>query len=70
MNGIATRFAKFGAGLLALVTLGWILTGYAKPGEEEMPYHEGVPTDWSTNHVIYTRPATAEQAREFAREPR
>jgi hypothetical protein len=70
MNGIATRFVKFGAGLLALVMLGWILTGYAKPGVEEMPYHEGVPTDWSTNHVIYTRPASGEQARELAKEPR
>lgn len=70
MNGIAGRFAKFGTGLLSLVILGWILTGYAKPSEEEVPYHEGVPTDWSTNHIIYTRPATAEQAREFAREPR
>ena len=70
MKGTATRFIRLGAGLLGLVTLGWILTGYAKPGEEEMPYHEGVPTDWSHNHVIFSTPATAEEARELGKEPR
>lgn len=70
MNGTATRFIKFGAGILGLVTLGWILTGYAKPGEEEMPYHEGVPTDWSHTHVIFSKPATDEEARELGKEPR
>ena len=70
MNGTAARFVRFSAGLLGLVTLGWILTGQAKPGEQEMPYHEGIPTDWSHSHVIFSRPASDEQAREFAEEPR
>lgn len=70
MNRTATRFVSFGAGLLALVTLGWILTGYAKPAEQEMPYHEGVPTDWSHNQVIFSRPATDDDARELGKEPR
>ena len=70
MNRTATRFVSFGAGLLALVTLGWILTGYAKPAEQEMPYHEGVPTDWSHSQVIFSRPATDDDARELGKEPR
>jgi hypothetical protein len=70
MNGTATRFTRFGAGLLGLVTLGWILTGQAKPGEQEMPYNEGVPTDWSHNHVIFSAPATEEQTRELSQDPR
>ena len=70
MNRTATRFVKFGAGLLALVTLGWILTGQAKPGEQEMPYHKGVPTDWSNSHVIFSTPASADEARELGKEPR
>jgi hypothetical protein len=70
MNGTATRFTRFGAGLLGLVTLGWILTGQAKPGEQEMPYHQGVPTDWSHNQVIFSAPATEEQARELSQDPR
>jgi len=70
MNRTATRFVRFGAGLLALVTLGWILTGQAKPGEQDMPYHEGVPTDWSHSHVIFSRPASNDEARELGKDPR
>lgn len=70
MNRTATRFVRFGAGLLALVILGWILTGYAKPGEQEMPYHEGVPTDWSHSHVIFSKPASDDEARELGKDPR
>jgi len=70
MNRTATRFVSFGAGVLALVILGWILTGNAKPGEEDMPYHTGVPTDWSHSHLIFSRPRSADQARELGRDPR
>lgn len=70
MNGTAARFVRFGAGLLGLVTLGWILTGQAKPGEQEMPYHEGIPTDWSHSHVIFSKPHTDQEAIELGKEPR
>lgn len=70
MNRTAARFAKFGAGLLGLVMLGWILTGQAKPGEQELPYHEGVPTDWSNSHVMFSKPASDEQARQLGEDPR
>jgi hypothetical protein len=70
MNHTAARFVRFSAGLLGLVILGWILTGQAKPGDQEMPYHEGVPTDWSHSHVIFAAPATVEQARELGNDPR
>jgi len=73
MNRTAARFVRLGAGVSALVILGWILTGNAKPGEsdeEEMPYHTGVPTDWSHSHVIFSRPRSDDQARELGKEPR
>ena len=70
MNGTATRFVRFGAGLLGLVTLGWILTGEAKPGQQELPYQEGIPTDWSHSHVIFSRPASDREAIELGKEPR
>lgn len=70
MNGTAARFVRFGAGLLGLVTLGWILTGHAKPGEQELPYQEGIPTDWSHSHVIFTKPASNEEAVKWGEEPR
>lgn len=53
-----------------LITLGWILTGQAKPGEQAMPYHEGVPTDWSHNHVMFAQPASDEEARELGKDAR
>jgi hypothetical protein len=70
MKHTAAQFVRFGAGLLGLVTLGWILTSQAKPGNEEMPYQEGVPTDWSHSHVIFPEPATADQARELGLDAR
>lgn len=65
MNGNATRFVRFGAAFLGLVTLGWILTGQAAK-----PREQGVPTDWTHQHVIFSQPATAEQAALVERDPR
>jgi hypothetical protein len=53
MKGTA-RFVKSGAGLLVVVTMGWILTGKAVQSEEP-----GMPTDWSHRHLIFSRPATS-----------
>ncbi len=64
MKGIAARFGWFGAGLCCLVTVGWVL---ASPGK---PVLEGLPMDWTHRHVIFSQPATAEQARLLANEPR
>jgi hypothetical protein len=67
MNRIPARSLGYGAGLLLLMTLGWILTGHAaKALKPEIP----LPTDWSHNHVIFTQPATAEQARIIGQDPR
>ena len=55
MNRIAARSLGYGAGLLLLTVLGWILTGHAaKPLKREI----SLPTDWSHYHVIYTQPAS------------
>ena len=67
MNGTAARFFRFGAGLLGLVTLAWVLTGQAaKPAHHGMP----LPTDWSHRHLIFTQPRTAEQAARLQQDPR
>jgi hypothetical protein len=67
MNRIAPRFVRFCFALLGLVILGWVLTGQAaKPVHQRFP----LVTDWSHRHVIFSRPATAEQARLVGNEPR
>lgn len=65
MKGIATRFVRIGAALVALVTVGWILTLQAA-----RPYEYGLPTDWSHRHVIFSQPQTAEQVARVAHDPR
>jgi hypothetical protein len=65
MNGNAARFVQFAAGLVALVTLGWVVTGQAAK-----PPQQGVPTDWTHQHTIFSRPATEERARQVERDPR
>jgi hypothetical protein len=59
------RSAKFGVGLLGLVTLGWILAGHAAP-----PYQHGMPTDWTHRHVIFSQPRSAKQVAQVSRNPR
>ncbi len=67
MNGIAPRFVRFSFALLGLVTLGWVLTGQAaKPAQRRFP----LPTDWTHSHLIFSQPATVEQARLIGNEPR
>jgi len=65
MTGNAVRLIRFGAGLLGLVTVGWMLTGQAA-----QPAHEGLPNDWTHRHLIFSQPATAEQAARVAQDPR
>jgi hypothetical protein len=65
MKGIAAQFGWFGTGLFCLVTVGWVL---ASP--QRKPLLEGLPIDWTHQHVIFSQPATAEQARLLANEPR
>ncbi len=65
MEGNISRVVRLGAGLLGVVTLGWILTGQAA-----QPILEGVPTDWTHRHVIFSQPATAEEAARMAGDPR
>lgn len=67
MNGTATRFLRLGVSLSGLVVLGWVLTGQAaKPARHGIP----LPTDWSHSHVIFSRPASAEQLASVSEDPR
>lgn len=65
MNGSAARFFRVGVSLSGLMVLGWVLTGQAAK-----PEPEGLPTDWSHSHVIYSKPASTDQEREIAQDPR
>jgi len=65
MKGIAARFGWCGAGFFCLVTVGWVLA--SPPGK---PAFAGLPMDWTHRHVIFSQPATPEQARLMADEPR
>jgi hypothetical protein len=47
----------FAAGLVVVITVGWILTVQAAN-----PAEQGFPTDWSHRHVVFSRPANATQA--------
>jgi hypothetical protein len=59
------RFLRLGGCLSALVILGWVLTGHAAP-----PVQEGLPTDWSHRHVIFSQPSTYEQVNRITSDPR
>ena len=64
MNGTA-RFLRPAVSLSALVILGWVFTGHAAP-----PAREGLPTDWSHHHVIFSQPATYAQVNQITSDPR
>jgi radical SAM protein with 4Fe4S-binding SPASM domain len=67
MNGIAARSLGYGAGLLTLVVLGWILTEQAAgPAKHRV----SLPTDWSHRHVVFSNPTTAEEYARAIDEPR
>ncbi|HEY6339219.1 MAG TPA: hypothetical protein VIW68_12070 [Candidatus Sulfotelmatobacter sp.] len=67
MNENVGRFVRLGVGLLSLVVLGCVLTGFAaKPAQHGIP----LPTDWSHSHLIFSRPASVEQAMRLQKDPR
>jgi len=65
MRGIGARSLGYCAGLLTLVAVGWILTGRAAS-----PRQQGLPSDWSHRHVIFSEPSTDAQAAAVMYEPR
>jgi hypothetical protein len=67
MNGTATRFLRLGRGLSGLLVLGWVLVSI---GQAAQPAQEGLPTDWSHRHVIFSQPATFEKVRQITSDSR
>jgi hypothetical protein len=65
MTGNGRRLAPFAAGLCAVVMVGWVLTLRAAD-----PKPQGISTDWTHHHVIFSQPATLEQASRIAQDPR
>lgn len=63
----AARFLRLALSLSGLVVLGWVVTGYAaKPSNHGIP----LPTDWSHQHLIFSRPRSAEQLTQISHDPR
>jgi hypothetical protein len=65
MNGLAAGIVRFGAGFLALLSLGWVLTGNAAS-----PHKQGLPTDWTHRHIIFSKPSTDAQMKRVSEDPR
>jgi hypothetical protein len=61
------RFLCFGISILGVLTLSPALLGQASPASETIVL---IFTDWSTHHLIFSKPATAGQARRAERDPR
>lgn len=67
MKENAARFVRLGVGLVGLVALGCVLTGTAaKPARRSI----ALPNDWSHRHLIFSQPATVEQAMRLQEDPR
>ena len=67
MNGTAARFLRFGMALSGLVVLGWVLTGNAaKPAKHGI----ALPSDWSHQYMVFSRPGTAEELARVSKDPR
>jgi len=65
MNRSAARFFRLSVSLSGLVILGWVIAGAAKPARRI-----SLPTDWSHYHVVFSQPATEDQGRLLAEDPR
>ncbi len=65
MKGNAVRLGRFVCALLGVMAAGWFLVVHAAK-----PTAEGLPTDWTHRHVIFSQPATLEQAQRIAQDPR
>jgi hypothetical protein len=65
MNAATARFLRLGVSLSGLIVLGWVLTGHAAK-----PVLQGLPTDWSHRHVIFSQPSTYEQVENVTSDPR
>jgi hypothetical protein len=61
------RLFWLGTAILGVLTLSPALLGQASPDSGAVA---PVPTDWSHHHVIFSRPATAEQAKRVQQDPR
>ncbi len=61
------HFLRLGISILAALTLSPVLLAQTSSNSEAAA---GVPTDWSHHHLIFSRPATEEQARRVQRDAR
>ncbi len=66
MNGRIARFCRFGAGLLAVLSLAVIMSG-----QEQSPARRaGLVTDWTSHHLVFSAPSSPALAVQVAQDPR
>ena len=66
MKRNTASFVGFVAGLVGLLTAGWLLAS-PRVGQSE---NVGMPTDWSHRHLIFSKPANAEELTRASQDPR
>ncbi len=64
MRGSAVGSLRFVCALLGVVGTGFFAVYAAKPAPQ------GLPTDWTHHHVIFSQPGTSEQVQRVAQDPR
>ena len=71
-RSLALGLATPGLAVLGLTTLGMLTLAPLALGQSSSAAQAGVPvpTDWSHRHVIFSRPATTEQAARIEKDPR
>ena len=65
MKSTAAGFSCIGVSLCGLMFLGWVLVGQAAKSPLQ-----GLPTDWSHSHVVFTHPASAAEEALIGQNPR
>jgi hypothetical protein len=67
MNGRTARFNRIGIGLLAVLSLTFVMSGrgvraQSADGRVTPGHIKGVPHDWSQRHLVFSNPGTEERA--------
>jgi hypothetical protein len=65
MKGHAVSLLRFACALFVVITAGWFLVVHAAK-----PAPQGFPTDWTHRHLVFSRPASVDEAQRVAQDTR
>jgi hypothetical protein len=68
MNGLAARVVQLSSAFALLLTVGSVMTSHAARPAAKAP--QGLPTDWTHRHVVFSQPRTLEQMKRVGSEAR